>query len=148
MQVYQTVLLLKKLWPEGSDIRRVICVLTCAVGLKLYSDALESAHASLGAKPEQSESVSIFKISFQNSDYKHVANKRDAFSRCQEDTAICFLLLATRSLVQTISRATASPKEHHLSVGTTMPHATVTIQGENFTLTMITSMGCFTVEHR
>lgn len=55
-EVYQTVLLLKKLWPEGSDIRRVICVLTCAVGLKLYSDALESAHASLGAKPEQSES--------------------------------------------------------------------------------------------
>ncbi|XP_052546100.1 probable ATP-dependent RNA helicase DDX60 isoform X2 [Tympanuchus pallidicinctus] len=54
-EVYQTVLLLKKLWPEGSDIRRVICVLTCAVGLKLYSDVLESTRASLGAKPEQSE---------------------------------------------------------------------------------------------
>uniref|UniRef100_A0A8C3L1P4 DExD/H-box helicase 60 n=1 Tax=Chrysolophus pictus TaxID=9089 RepID=A0A8C3L1P4_CHRPC len=40
LSVYQTVLLLKKLWPEGSDIRRVICVLTCAVGLKLYSDVL------------------------------------------------------------------------------------------------------------
>ncbi|XP_048797846.1 probable ATP-dependent RNA helicase DDX60 isoform X3 [Lagopus muta] len=54
-EVYQTVLLLKKLWPEGSDIRRVICVLTCAVGLKLYSDVLESTRASLGAKLEQSE---------------------------------------------------------------------------------------------
>ncbi|XP_042727098.1 probable ATP-dependent RNA helicase DDX60 [Lagopus leucura] len=54
-EVYQTVLLLKKLWPEGSDIRRVICVLTCAVGLKLYSDMLESTRASLGAKLEQSE---------------------------------------------------------------------------------------------
>ncbi|XP_072190962.1 probable ATP-dependent RNA helicase DDX60 [Excalfactoria chinensis] len=54
-EVYQTVLLLKKLWPEGSDIRRAICVLTCAVGLKLYSDMLGSAKASSGAKPEQSE---------------------------------------------------------------------------------------------
>ncbi|XP_021250062.1 probable ATP-dependent RNA helicase DDX60 [Numida meleagris] len=54
-EVYQTVLLLKKLWPEGSDIRSVICVLTCAVGLKMYSDVLENAHTSLGAKPEQSD---------------------------------------------------------------------------------------------
>ncbi|KGM00230.1 putative ATP-dependent RNA helicase DDX60, partial [Charadrius vociferus] len=37
-EVHQTVHLLKKLWPKGSDIRRVVCVLTCAVGLKIYSN--------------------------------------------------------------------------------------------------------------
>ncbi|NXC38386.1 DDX60 helicase, partial [Penelope pileata] len=53
-EVCQILPLLKKLWPEGSDIRRVICVLVCAVGLKMYSDMLENADASLGAKTEQS----------------------------------------------------------------------------------------------
>ncbi|KFQ27307.1 putative ATP-dependent RNA helicase DDX60, partial [Mesitornis unicolor] len=37
-EVHQTVHLLKLLWSEGSDIRRVVCVLSCAVGLKVYSD--------------------------------------------------------------------------------------------------------------
>ncbi|XP_042664351.1 probable ATP-dependent RNA helicase DDX60 isoform X2 [Tyto alba] len=51
--VCQTVCLLKQLWPEGSDVRRVVCVLACAVGLKLYSNMLENANASMGAKTEQ-----------------------------------------------------------------------------------------------
>uniref|UniRef100_A0A7M4EVX5 DExD/H-box helicase 60 n=1 Tax=Crocodylus porosus TaxID=8502 RepID=A0A7M4EVX5_CROPO len=37
-----TVLLLKRIWPEGSNIRQVLCVLTCAVGLKMYSRMLEN----------------------------------------------------------------------------------------------------------
>uniref|UniRef100_A0A7M4EVL4 DExD/H-box helicase 60 n=1 Tax=Crocodylus porosus TaxID=8502 RepID=A0A7M4EVL4_CROPO len=44
--VRQTVLLLKRIWPEGSNIRQVLCVLTCAVGLKMYSRMLENANAS------------------------------------------------------------------------------------------------------
>ncbi|KFP76553.1 putative ATP-dependent RNA helicase DDX60, partial [Acanthisitta chloris] len=36
-EVCQAICLLKQLWPEGSDIRRVVCVLACAVGLKIYS---------------------------------------------------------------------------------------------------------------
>uniref|UniRef100_A0A8B9RRJ1 Helicase ATP-binding domain-containing protein n=1 Tax=Accipiter nisus TaxID=211598 RepID=A0A8B9RRJ1_9AVES len=52
--VRQTVHLLKQLWPEGSDIRRVVCVLACAVGLKIYSNMLENADTSTGAKTEQS----------------------------------------------------------------------------------------------
>uniref|UniRef100_A0A8C8RUS1 DExD/H-box helicase 60 n=1 Tax=Pelusios castaneus TaxID=367368 RepID=A0A8C8RUS1_9SAUR len=44
-EVCQTVLLLKHLWPEGSDIRRACCVLTCTVGLKMYSDMLENSEA-------------------------------------------------------------------------------------------------------
>ncbi|KFQ50895.1 putative ATP-dependent RNA helicase DDX60, partial [Nestor notabilis] len=37
-EVHQTVCLLKQLWPKGSDVQRVICVLACAVGLKIYSN--------------------------------------------------------------------------------------------------------------
>uniref|UniRef100_A0A8C8B629 DExD/H-box helicase 60 n=1 Tax=Otus sunia TaxID=257818 RepID=A0A8C8B629_9STRI len=50
----KTVRLLKQLWPEGSDVRRVVCVLTCAVGLKIYSNMLENANISMGAKTKQS----------------------------------------------------------------------------------------------
>ncbi|NWW94894.1 DDX60 helicase, partial [Rhynochetos jubatus] len=53
-EVHQTVCLLKQLWPEGSDIRRVVCVLACAVGLKIYSNMLENANTSAGAKKKQS----------------------------------------------------------------------------------------------
>ncbi|NXD80228.1 DDX60 helicase, partial [Halcyon senegalensis] len=53
-EVRQTVHLLKKLWPEGSDIRRVVCVLSCAVGLKIYSNMLENANASMQAKTKRS----------------------------------------------------------------------------------------------
>ncbi|NXN73461.1 DDX60 helicase, partial [Himantopus himantopus] len=54
-EVHQTVHLLKKLWPKGSDIRRVICVLACAVGLKIYSNMLKNSNTSMGAKTKQSE---------------------------------------------------------------------------------------------
>ncbi|KGL74939.1 putative ATP-dependent RNA helicase DDX60, partial [Tinamus guttatus] len=37
-EVGQTILVLKQLWPKGSDIRRVVCVLACAVLLKIYSN--------------------------------------------------------------------------------------------------------------
>ncbi|KAK2542792.1 Ddx60 [Columba livia] len=53
-EVRQAVLLLKQLWPEGSDIRRVVCVLSCAVGLTIYSNMLENADTSMGAKTKQS----------------------------------------------------------------------------------------------
>ncbi|KAM6072540.1 putative ATP-dependent RNA helicase DDX60 isoform 3-T3 [Theristicus caerulescens] len=53
-EVCQTIRLLKQLWPEGSDIRRVVCVLACAVGLKIYSNTLENANTSVGAKTKRS----------------------------------------------------------------------------------------------
>lgn len=77
LQVRQAVLLLKQLWPEGSDIRRVVCVLSCAVGLTIYSNMLENADTSMGAKTKQSARVRIFKIFFQHSDHKHFANRRE-----------------------------------------------------------------------
>lgn len=33
-EAYGTMSLLKQLWPEGSDIRRVLCVTTCSWSLK------------------------------------------------------------------------------------------------------------------
>ncbi|XP_062429776.1 probable ATP-dependent RNA helicase DDX60 isoform X2 [Rhea pennata] len=54
-EIHQTILLLKQLWPEGSDIRRTVCVLACAVVLKLYSNMLKNADTSVGAEEEPSE---------------------------------------------------------------------------------------------
>ncbi|XP_027491320.1 probable ATP-dependent RNA helicase DDX60 isoform X3 [Corapipo altera] len=53
-EVYQAIRSLKQLWPEGSDIRRVVCVLACAVGLKIYSSMLGNANTSMGANGMQS----------------------------------------------------------------------------------------------
>uniref|UniRef100_A0A8B9QQY5 DExD/H-box helicase 60 n=1 Tax=Anas platyrhynchos TaxID=8839 RepID=A0A8B9QQY5_ANAPL len=53
--VCRTIPLLKQLWPEGSDIRRVVCVLACAVGLKIYSDMLTNAHGR--SKPPSPEAA-------------------------------------------------------------------------------------------
>ncbi|NXM74607.1 DDX60 helicase, partial [Serilophus lunatus] len=53
-EVSQAVSLLKQLWPEGSDIRRVVCVLACAVGLKIYSTMLQDAKTPMKAKREPS----------------------------------------------------------------------------------------------
>lgn len=43
------------MWPEGSNIRQVFCVLTCAVGLKMYSHMLENANASAKEKEGKTE---------------------------------------------------------------------------------------------
>ncbi|XP_064004869.1 probable ATP-dependent RNA helicase DDX60 [Pogoniulus pusillus] len=53
-EVLQTVHLLKQLWPEGSDVQRVICVLACAVGLKIYNKILKNANTTTRAKTERS----------------------------------------------------------------------------------------------
>ncbi|NWW81778.1 DDX60 helicase, partial [Climacteris rufus] len=53
-EVCQAVCLLKQLWPAGSDIRRVVCVLACAVALKMYSTMLDNANTAMGARRKQS----------------------------------------------------------------------------------------------
>ncbi|XP_066488828.1 probable ATP-dependent RNA helicase DDX60 isoform X2 [Tiliqua scincoides] len=54
-EVCQAILLLKDLWPEGADIRRAVCVLTCATGLKIYKSMLEKAKATERTKEEHGE---------------------------------------------------------------------------------------------
>ncbi|XP_014390709.1 PREDICTED: probable ATP-dependent RNA helicase DDX60 isoform X3 [Myotis brandtii] len=38
----EIISLLKQLWPEGSDIRRVLCVTSCSLTLRMYHDFLEN----------------------------------------------------------------------------------------------------------
>ncbi|XP_024898753.1 probable ATP-dependent RNA helicase DDX60 isoform X2 [Pteropus alecto] len=38
----ETISLLKQLWPEGSDIRRVLCVTSCSMTLRMYYHFLEN----------------------------------------------------------------------------------------------------------
>uniref|UniRef100_A0A671ESY7 DExD/H-box helicase 60 n=1 Tax=Rhinolophus ferrumequinum TaxID=59479 RepID=A0A671ESY7_RHIFE len=41
LQVHQTLSLLQNLWPEGADIRSVVCSISCSVTLKLYKKMLQ-----------------------------------------------------------------------------------------------------------
>eukprot|EP00071_Canis_lupus_P023777 XP_013975221.1 probable ATP-dependent RNA helicase DDX60 [Canis lupus familiaris] len=38
----ETISLLKQFWPEGSDIRRVLCVTSCSLSLRMYHHFLEN----------------------------------------------------------------------------------------------------------
>ncbi|XP_019521038.1 PREDICTED: probable ATP-dependent RNA helicase DDX60 isoform X2 [Hipposideros armiger] len=38
----ETIFRLKQLWPEGSDIRRVLCVTSCSLSLRMYHHFLEN----------------------------------------------------------------------------------------------------------
>lgn len=41
-QACETISLLTQLWPEGSDIRRVLCVTSCSLSLEMYHSFLEN----------------------------------------------------------------------------------------------------------
>lgn len=43
----ETISLLKQLWPEGSDIRRVLCVTSCSLSLEMYHCLLENRKRSV-----------------------------------------------------------------------------------------------------
>uniref|UniRef100_A0A9L0SM86 DExD/H-box helicase 60 n=1 Tax=Equus caballus TaxID=9796 RepID=A0A9L0SM86_HORSE len=43
VQIHQTLSLLQNLWPEGADIRSVVCSISCSVTLKLYKKMLHEA---------------------------------------------------------------------------------------------------------
>ncbi|XP_007527285.3 probable ATP-dependent RNA helicase DDX60 [Erinaceus europaeus] len=49
-EAYGTMSLLKQLWPEGSDIRRVLCVTTCSWSLKMYNCFLENRKGNTNSK--------------------------------------------------------------------------------------------------
>ncbi|XP_074085103.1 putative ATP-dependent RNA helicase DDX60 isoform X2 [Macrotis lagotis] len=40
-EIYWSIVQLQDLWPKGSDIRRVLCVLSCSLTLKMYHHFLE-----------------------------------------------------------------------------------------------------------
>ncbi|GAB5570388.1 probable ATP-dependent RNA helicase DDX60 isoform X1 [Prionailurus iriomotensis] len=43
----ETISLLKQLWPEGSDIRRVLCVSSCSLSLRMYHHFLENRNKTI-----------------------------------------------------------------------------------------------------
>ncbi|XP_036089514.1 probable ATP-dependent RNA helicase DDX60 isoform X2 [Rousettus aegyptiacus] len=42
-EIHQTLSLLQNLWPEGADVRSVVCSISCSVTLKLYKKMLYNA---------------------------------------------------------------------------------------------------------
>uniref|UniRef100_A0A8B7VB24 Probable ATP-dependent RNA helicase DDX60 n=1 Tax=Castor canadensis TaxID=51338 RepID=A0A8B7VB24_CASCN len=48
--VCETLSLLKQVWPEGSDIRRVLCVISCSLSLRMYHDLLKNKKTSSDQK--------------------------------------------------------------------------------------------------
>lgn len=57
-QVSEIVSLLKQLWPEGSDIRRVFCVTSCSLFLEMYHSYLENREKR--ASTETSEVTQVW----------------------------------------------------------------------------------------
>ncbi|XP_043919450.1 probable ATP-dependent RNA helicase DDX60 [Protopterus annectens] len=53
-EVGYAFLMLKSLWPEGSDVRRVVCVVTCSAILRWYNRIL-TTEASLDVVKEESD---------------------------------------------------------------------------------------------
>ncbi|XP_043828234.1 probable ATP-dependent RNA helicase DDX60 [Dromiciops gliroides] len=45
-EVYQTMSVLRNMWPEGADIRSTICSLSCSVVLKTYKNMLDGVETS------------------------------------------------------------------------------------------------------
>ncbi|XP_031195782.1 probable ATP-dependent RNA helicase DDX60 isoform X2 [Mastomys coucha] len=52
-EVRKTVSLLKQLWPEGSDIRRVFCVTSCSLFLEMYHCYLENREKGESARTSE-----------------------------------------------------------------------------------------------
>ncbi|XP_057577866.1 probable ATP-dependent RNA helicase DDX60 [Hippopotamus amphibius kiboko] len=53
----ETSSLLKQLWPEGSDIRRVLCVTSCSLSLRVYHYSLENRPKTSDPQKDNSQQV-------------------------------------------------------------------------------------------
>ncbi|XP_036170756.1 probable ATP-dependent RNA helicase DDX60 isoform X1 [Myotis myotis] len=53
----EIIYLLKQLWPEGSDIRRVLCVTSCSLTLRMYHDFLENRKKTTSAQETNIQQV-------------------------------------------------------------------------------------------
>lgn len=65
-QACETIFLLKQLWPEGSDIRRVLCVTSCSLSLRMYHHFLENRKKSVS-----DENINIQEVWLYNFTVKH-----------------------------------------------------------------------------
>ncbi|XP_077209760.1 putative ATP-dependent RNA helicase DDX60 isoform X2 [Paroedura picta] len=98
-EVCQAISLLKVLWPEGSDVRRAFCVLTCAVGMKIYKSMLEKAKATDETKGEQIEQRSE-KDTVEELTMEEAADL--CRIQCLSVAFLCNLPLSQRAQIRTI----------------------------------------------
>lgn len=58
-QIHQTLSLLQNLWPEGADIRSIVCSISCAVTLRLYKrilcDTPDSENLNTGTDKDKTQ---------------------------------------------------------------------------------------------
>ncbi|XP_012372157.2 probable ATP-dependent RNA helicase DDX60 [Octodon degus] len=54
---YKTLCLLQEVWPEGSDVRRVLCVASCSLTLEMYHHFLESGTTTASEETTNSTKV-------------------------------------------------------------------------------------------
>uniref|UniRef100_A0A674I566 DExD/H-box helicase 60 n=1 Tax=Terrapene triunguis TaxID=2587831 RepID=A0A674I566_9SAUR len=97
--VCRTILLLKHLWPEGSDIRCIVCVLTCIVGLKMYSNMLENAKV-----PEETKEQLTKKFSQKKSESLTLEEAADLCRlQCLSVVFLLHLPLSQRARIRIIN---------------------------------------------
>lgn len=58
-QAWEIISLLKQLWPEGSDIRRVLCVTSCSLTLRVYHDFLENREKTTSGQETNIQQVGL-----------------------------------------------------------------------------------------
>ncbi|EMP28916.1 Putative ATP-dependent RNA helicase DDX60 [Chelonia mydas] len=116
-QVCRTILLLKHLWPEGSDIRRIVCVLTCTVGLKIYSNMLENAKVSEETKEQLTKN-------FSQKEESEALTLEEAIDLCRmQCLSVVFLLhlpLSQRARIRIINSFTIYNHGLNLELGKKM----------------------------
>ncbi|XP_036137795.1 probable ATP-dependent RNA helicase DDX60 isoform X2 [Molossus molossus] len=64
-EAYETISLLKQLWPEGSDIRRVLCVTSCSLSLRMYHHFLENRKKTISDQKTNIQQVEKNCLSLQ-----------------------------------------------------------------------------------
>nr|XP_044622932.1 probable ATP-dependent RNA helicase DDX60 isoform X3 [Equus asinus] len=74
-EIHQTLSLLQNLWPEGADIRSVVCSISCSVTLKLYKKMLHKA--------EDCENLNICTENHNTQDLKKPPTLKEAADLCR-----------------------------------------------------------------
>uniref|UniRef100_A0A5F8G943 DExD/H-box helicase 60 n=1 Tax=Monodelphis domestica TaxID=13616 RepID=A0A5F8G943_MONDO len=58
-QVHQTMSLLRNMWPEGADIKSIVCSLSCSVVLKTYKNMIDGVETSEEPREGKEETLTL-----------------------------------------------------------------------------------------
>ncbi|XP_063090855.1 probable ATP-dependent RNA helicase DDX60 isoform X2 [Cavia porcellus] len=67
-EAYETVCLLQQVWPEGSDIRRVLCVTSCSLSLGMYHHFLENRKETTAKEETNNNKVTSNCLTLQDAE--------------------------------------------------------------------------------